>query len=89
MKKETYYLNEFTGEVLTDELKTLETERSEAKRIEDEVKQDYKLIQKLIQNFCDNHDCFECPFFHGNGTPCIANAFLYSKCIFCNFFEGD
>jgi hypothetical protein len=79
MKKETYYLNEFTGEVLTDELKTLEAERSEAKRIEDEVKQDYK----LIQDFCDNHNCFECPFFHGNGTPCIANAF------FDNFFEGD
>ena len=79
MKKETYYINEFTGEVLTNEMDTFTAEKLEAKRIEDEVKQDFK----LIQNFCNNHNCFECPFFHGNGTLCIGNAFIDE------YFEGE
>ena len=79
MKKETYYINEFTGEVLTDEVKTLAAEHLEALRIEKEIRQDFK----LIQDFCDSHGCAHCPFFHGDGTLCIVNAFSDA------YFEGD
>lgn len=79
MKKETYYINELTGEVFHSEKGCADGEKAEAKRIEDEIKQNFK----LIQNYCHNHNCPDCPFFHGNGTLCIATAF------FDDYFEGE
>ena len=66
MKVETYYMNEFTGEVFTDETKALASERTEAERIEKEIEQYFNTVEK----YCKNHPCSEC-VFHKSCQSCI------------------
>ena len=66
MKVETYYMNEFTGEVFTNKAEAFASEQAEAERIEKEVERYFNMINK----YCENHPCPKC-VFHKECQSCI------------------
>ena len=59
-------MNEFTGEIFTDEAKALASEQAEAEHIEKEVEWYFKMINE----YCENHSCPKCAF-HKKNESCI------------------
>ena len=58
MRKETYYINDLTGEVFTTEKECINNEKESAINLVEQVKDAYHTVEK----YCNNAYCGQCPF---------------------------
>lgn len=71
MRTETYYINELTGEVLTNRQDCRIGEMSYAETLKANILNTYS----EIDNYCRGRECEECVFCYDEGYGCVLRWF--------------